>query len=231
MAESEITKMVERYAKRSRADARYSMLEPAVWQSVQERQRKLIAIFKSFLKKPIENATLLEIGCGWGMNLLELLRLGFRAENLIGNELLSDRIEGARYNLPPAVRLLPGDASTLPIPEASFDVVYQSTVFSSILDDAFQQRLAAEMWRWVRPGGGVLWYDFTYDNPNNPDVRGVTLRRVRELFPQGKMFATRLTLAPPISRLVTRLHPAAYTLFNVVPLLRTHVLCWIGKSE
>ena len=41
------------------------------------------------------------------------------------------------------------------------------------------------MWRWVRPGGGVLWYDFTFDNPRNPDVRGVPLARVRELFPHG----------------------------------------------
>ncbi len=105
----------------------------------------------------------------------------------------------------------------------------QSTVFSSLLDDAFQQRLADAMWAAVKPGGGVLWYDFTVDNPRNPDVRGVPLRRVRELFPGGELRARRITLAPPIARAVTRVHPSLYTLFNAVPLLRTHVLAWIAK--
>jgi hypothetical protein len=102
-------------------------------------------------------------------------------------------------------------------------------VFSSLLDDGFQQRLASVMWRWVKPGGGVLWYDFTFDNPGNPDVRGVPLVRVKQLFPQAQMTARRLTLAPPIARAVCRLHPALYPVFNALPLLRTHVLVWLQK--
>jgi hypothetical protein len=108
-------------------------------------------------------------------------------------------------------------------------MVMQSTVFSSLLDDAFSQRLADAMWRWTKPGGAVLWYDFTVNNPRNPDVRGVPLARLRELFPQGRITARRVTLAPPISRLVCRVHPAAYGLVNALPWLRTHVLCWIAK--
>jgi hypothetical protein len=87
------------------------------------------------------------------------------------------------------------------------------------------------MWSWVKPGGGVLWYDFTVDNPRNPDVRGVPLTRVRELFPEGDLRAQRVTLAPPLARAVVRVHPALYTLFNCVPLLRTHVLAWTAKPE
>ena len=30
----------------------------------------------------------------------------------------------------------------------------------------------------LAPGGGVLWYDFTVNNPRNPDVRGVPMKRV-----------------------------------------------------
>ena len=75
----------------------------------------------------------------------------------------------------------------------------------------------------------MLWYDFTVNNPRNPDVRGVPLARVRELFPHGHITTRRVTLAPPISRLVCRVHPAAYGLFNALPWLRTHVLCWIAK--
>src|SRR5881394_100304 len=206
--DSEVERVVQRYGRRTRKiNARYSMLDAAVWQSVQERQRILIRILNTHLNRQISEATLLEIGCGSGTNLLELLRLGFLPENLVGNELISARIEAARHQLPVTLRLIAGDATTLPFPDASFDVVYQSAVFTSLLDDRFQETLAAQMWRWVKPGGGVLWYDFTYDNPSNPDVRGVRLSRVRELFPNARLSAARVTLAPPISRWVTSIHP------------------------
>ena len=88
------------------------------------------------------------------------------------------------------------------------------------------------MWSWLKPGGAVLWYDFTFDNPRNPDVRGVPLARVRALFPAAlSVEARRVTLAPPIARRVARLHPSLYTLFNTVPALRTHVLAWIAKPD
>src|SRR5690606_20407090 len=118
-------------------------------------------------------------------NLLDLIRLGFRPEDLVGNELREDRLAEARACLPASVVLLAGDASALDLEDRSFDIVLQSTVFTSVLDDAFQERLAARMWSLVRPGGGILWYDFTWDNPRNPDVRGVSRRRVRRLFPGG----------------------------------------------
>jgi hypothetical protein len=150
-------------------------------------------------------------------------------ENRIGNELLSERAEVARKRLPAATKILVGDAAEIDLAEGPFDVVYQSTVFTSILDDGFQQKLADRMWALVNPGGGVLWYDFVYNNPRNPDVRGVLLRRIRELFPHGKIHHWKITLAPPIGRRVTRLHPALYSAFNLFPFLRTHVLCWIQK--
>ena len=116
------------------------------------------------------------------------------------------------------------------VPHASQEVVLVSTVFSSVLDPDFQQRLAAALWQWLRPGGAVLWYDFTYNNPRNPDVRGVPLPRVRELFPQSRITARRVTLAPPLARALVRVHPGLYGLFNSVPWLRTHILCWIEKT-
>jgi ubiquinone/menaquinone biosynthesis C-methylase UbiE len=135
----------------------------------------------------------------------------------------------ARQVLPPALALHAGDASQLDFRVGSQDIVFVSTVFSSLLDEAFQLRLADAMWRWVKPGGGVLWYDFTVNNPRNADVRGVPISRVRALFPQGRIQCRRVTLAPPIARAVTRVHPSLYTLLNILPTLRTHVLAWIAK--
>lgn len=228
--QSEAKAVAERYARR-RESGIYSMLRPEVWKSFQERQREILLLLRRHSRKPPEELQVLEIGCGTGSNLVELIRIGFNPANLVANELLPERAAAARVNLPSACRVIEGDATSLKLPEMSFDIVYQSTVFTSLLDPDFQQRLAACMWKWLRPGGGVLWYDFVYDNPSNPDVRGVPLKRVRELFPDGTLSFKRVTLAPPISRRVCRIHHRAYDIFNAVPLLRTHLLCWIGKPD
>ncbi len=229
---SETEEVVKRYAARAVLikDDRYSMLNPAVWQGVQERQRVLLQMLKQFSTKPLADLRVLEVGCGSGGNLLELLRMGFSPANLVGNELIPERSAAARLNLPEATKVFAGDALQLPFAQCSFDVVYQSTVFSSLLDANFQMQFANKVWSWVKPGGAVLWYDFTFDNPNNPDVKGVTLARIRQLFPEGVIHSRRVTLAPPISRRVCKLHPALYTVLNAMPLLRTHVLCWIKKK-
>jgi SAM-dependent methyltransferase len=227
----EVDAVRERYARRASTldPLRYSLLNDAALLSQQEKQRVLVRWIRECAIQPVENKRVLEVGCGNGSNLLDLMRLGFAPKNLVGNELLPERSEQARRMLPAAVTLLAGDAMQLDLSPGSFDVVMQSTVFSSLLDDEFQAKLAQGMWRWARSGGGVLWYDFVYDNPSNPDVRGVPVARVRTLFPEGRLWQWRLTLAPPIARRVTALHPHLYGLFNSLPFLRTHRLCWIQK--
>ena len=222
---SELDQIAQRYARRDTGD-RYSLLRPEVWRMWQERQRALLKLLAQRPGLPSEwRAT--EVGCGAGGNLLDMLRLGLLPHHLTGIELLPERLAGARMALPEGVRLIAGDASAVDVELASQDLVLQSTVFSSILDDALQQRVADAMWRWLRPGGAVVWYDFTVDNPRNPDVRGVPFARVRALFPQGRFTARRVTLAPPLARAL----PAAYGLLNLFPLLRTHRLVLIEKPR
>jgi SAM-dependent methyltransferase len=233
--EANETKAVRvRYARRQGDSRRYSLLTPAVLLAFQEKQRAMADLFIKIGWRDLSSVRLLEVGCGTGANLLDLLRFGFKAEHLQGIELLPASAEQARSVLPASVRITVGDAADPAgalIHTGSLDVVYQSTVFSSLLDDAFQQRLADTMWRYVRPGGGVLWYDFTVNNPRNRGVRGVPVKRIRQLFPEGALRLQRITLAPPIARLVTRLNPKLYSVFNACAWLRTHVLAWIEKSE
>ena len=231
MSESdEIQNIAKRYERRVNIPAnRYSRLNQAVNAMTQERQTALIQLFSSQGINDLSDLTVLEVGCGSGANLLELVQFGAEPENLAGNELLADRLMAARRRLPQAIQLFAGDAAQLPLPDASFDIVYQSTVFSSILDDDLQTSLAHKMWNMVRPGGGILWYDFIFDNPRNPDVRGVKVSRIRELFPDGDILIKKVTLAPPITRCVVPIHPALYGALNFFPFLRTHVLCYIKK--
>jgi SAM-dependent methyltransferase len=212
----ELQAVAERYARRTGAGL-YSPLRPEVWQTLQERQRVLLRLLAAHGVHDTGALRLVEVGCGSGGNLLELLRLGFAPRHLRGIELLPERHAAARAALPEAVALELGDASVARLEPGSQDLVLASTVFSSLLDRAFQHQLADAMWSWLAPGGAVLWYDVTFDNPRNPDVRGVPLPRV--------------TLAPPLARAVCRWHPALYTAFNALPLLRTHLLAWIEKPR
>lgn len=228
----EVDNIIARYARRRELDENiYCPLKPDVYMARQERERALLRWIRKCRLAPVKSKKLLEIGCGSGANFLEFLRLGFRPENMVGNEILPERIRAAREVLPNNLLLLPGNALELDIPVGSYDIVLQSTLFTSILDSEFQSELAQRMWEWVAPGGGVLWYDFIYNNPHNHDVRGVPLAQIRRLFPEGHLRHWRLTLAPPISRSVTRIHPAIYRVFNAIPIFRTHVLCWICKNK
>ena len=226
--EEEASEIVARYHRRTKHGL-YNPLRPEVYLAAQERHRRIAQGLVRHFGMDVGGLRALEVGCGAGGNLLELIALGFRPEHLIGNDLLPERIAVARERLPAAVTLLPGDALALDVAPGSLDIVYQSTVFSSILDAGFRAALAQRMWEWLRPGGAVLWYDFAFDNPANRDVRGVKPAEIRRLFPRGTVHARSVTLAPPIARQLAPVHPILYTLANAITLLRTHRLCWIIK--
>lgn len=207
---------------------RYSYTRPDVFLGAQHVDRVTWDLLKGSGIDDFAHVRLLEVGCGSGGNLLRFLRWGFSPEHLAGNELLEESASHARHLLPSATAIITGDARDLP--EDQFDIVYQSTVLSSILDDDFQTAIASKMWQLTRPGGLVLSFDFLFNNPSNGNVRKVTNSRLRELFPEGHLTSRRVNLAPPIARRVSRLRPV-YTILNAVPLLRTHSVCVIRKHE
>lgn len=218
----------ERYARRAALPAdRYSVFAPDVLRRAHAFERSLVHLLAAKGIRAPDSKTVLEVGCGEGINLLQLIRLGFNPARLIGNDLREDALSVARRILPSSVRFAAGEASGLDLGDESFDIVMQSTVFSSILDDTMQAAVATRMWTLTRPGGAVLWYDLARDNPWNRDVRGVPLERIRTLFPDAEITAQRITLAPPIARAA----PWLYGVLDALPFLRSHLLCWIAKRR
>jgi ubiquinone/menaquinone biosynthesis C-methylase UbiE len=178
---------------------------------------------------PLEGRTAADIGCGTGTWLLEFLQWGAEARNVYGIDLDDARIERARRRLPGA-NLEAGDARHLPWPSGIFDVVTQFTMFTSILEPDLKRAIAAEMLRVLKPGGAIIWYDFIFDNPRNPNVRGIKAPELRSLFPRCAVALTRLTLAPPLARLVVPVSWNLAELAEKVPFLRTHCLSAIVKA-
>jgi ubiquinone/menaquinone biosynthesis C-methylase UbiE len=177
---------------------------------------------------PLSGRRLLEVGCGSGNGLEILERFGARRERLAGIDLDPGRAAACSARFP-AADIRSGDASVLPWESGSFDLVFQSTVFSSILDPGMRRAVASEMLRVLAPGGAVLWYDFFVDNPANPNVRGIRRREIEALFPGCRVELRRATLAPPLAR---RIVPVSWTLAAVLEALRvfdTHHLASIRR--
>jgi len=226
----EETRIREAYARRQRgAQATYSFFSPSYVLQVQERERALLSMLSRHRMESFEEKKILEIGCGTGYWLRAFLQWGALPENVFGLDLLSERIEQARQLCPCDVHLECGNATALGLPEASFDLVLQSTVFTSILDLEMKDRIAIEMLRVLKPGGFVIWYDFFVDNPRNPDVRGVRKSEIHRLFPGCQIDLRQITLAPPIGRLVARYSPLVYMLLSRTKILCTHYLGLIKK--
>ena len=76
----------------------------------------------------------------------------------------------------------------------------------------------------VKEGGLLCIFDFAYDNPKNPDVRGVKRRELSELFHNlDFLIFEKVVLAPPISRRLTRLSlTLARLISTLLPIVRTH---------
>ena len=218
------------YAKRQKDDARYSYFSMGNLFEKQERERRLLTLLQRYGLAPLQTKTILEVGCGTGAQLREFMKWGARPENMTGIDLLVDDIAEARYVCPGAVKILHGNAAELAFPDATFDLVVQFTVFTSVLDALTKQQMASEMLRVLKDDGCIVWYDFHVNNPWNPDVRGIKRREISQLFPDCRIQLQRLTLIPPLVRLLAPYSWLACYVLGKIPWLCTHYLGLIAKE-
>ncbi len=189
-----------------------------------ERELKYLEILKKNFNS-FNDIKLLEIGAGGGGNLLFFHRAGIPWSNIYANELQQDRAIVLKEKTG-TTNISVGDALELNFNEL-FDVILQSTVFTSILNQDFKQSLAEKLLNMLKPEGFILWYDFKYNNPTNHDVKGVGKKEIHQLFHKAaKIEYFNVTLAPPIGRRIGKLYHLVNLLF---PILRTHLIAVIHK--
>jgi len=198
---------------------------------VHERFATTLRLLRTHGFHPLGGLRILDVGCGDGMQLRQFVQWGANPRDLAGIDLVEERVRRATA-LAAAMDIRMGSATALPWPDASFDLVCQETVFTSILDKGMHRQVATEMARVLKPGGAVLWYDFVYDNPRNPDVRGLPSQEISALFPGFAAHLERITLAPPLARrLPAGLLPIVYPLLAALPFLRTHRIGLLVKPQ
>lgn len=102
-------------------------------------------------------------------------------------------------------------------------------MFSSVLNEAFREAIAKEMWRVLKPGGCIVWFDFIC-NPFNPNTQGMGKRDIRGLFPQAQWaYCKRIGLAPPIARLVSRISGELVIMLEKLVVLNAYYLVMLRK--
>ena len=228
-AATEETRIRQAYSRRSTIAGRYTCFEPSHLLLLQQLERRILQRLTSHDIRSLEAKKILEIGCGSGHWLREFIKWGANPENLTGVDLLTERIATARRLTVPSVTLLCENAAELNFADSYFDIVFQFTVFTSILDQKVKAQVSSEMLRVLKPNGLVLWYDFFLNNPRNPDVCGIKRQEIEGLFPGCRIHLEKVTLLPPLSRRIVPHTWLAASMLSTIPWLCSHYLGTIQK--
>ena len=200
----------------------YSWFNPANLFTIQQRQRSLLSLLKNNHFMDLPAYSILEIGCGSGGVLTELLSLGADPYHVFGIDLLLNRLQEAHHRLPVS-GLVNADGQRLPFPNKSFDLVFQYTAISSILDRKLRQNIAQDMLRVLRSGGLILSYDF-WLNPTNNQTRGIRPIDIRQMFPNCSYKFQKITLAPPLARRIVPISWGLAHLLESLKIFNSHYL-------
>ncbi|QOY92615.1 class I SAM-dependent methyltransferase [Massilia sp. UMI-21] len=212
-----------------RALRRYERLRPEVLQQSADRTRALGAMLRKTVGPNLAALRVLDVGCGTGSFLRQLIDWGASPHKLTGTELLPERLELARLRTAQGVHWHLGGLDSLA--DGSVDLVTAHTVFSSILDEATRQALAGDMWRMLRPGGWCMVFDFRYNNPRNRNVRKLTRAELDRLWPARERHYRTLLLAPPLARALAGLPGLVHEgLAALLPPLRSHFVYMVRKD-
>lgn len=108
--------------------------------------------------KSLEDKWILDVGCGNGYWLRQILELGADPEKVFGIDLTSERFkQGVGKN--PRIKLITSDARSLPFADLVFDLVIQNVCFMTIPLEQDRRQVATEMSRVLARGGYIYWWD------------------------------------------------------------------------
>lgn len=203
--------------------APYAVLDAAERYIHETRDRALFALLSRRGIDRLDGLRILELGCGEGALMRTLRHHG--ADRVAGVEIDRGRAARAGARAPVAV----ADATRLPYRDGSFDLAFAFTVLSAIRDRDGRRFTVEEAMRALRPGGLLVIYDF-WINPLNRRARPLGVRELRDLAGPRSVEIERVTLAPPIVRLL-RGRAWLCAPLERATFLRTHHLTAIAKES
>lgn len=224
-----IQKVYQHYNDTDIPKKRWDMKNPGNIKIESERATAILQLFKKNDFLPLHNLKILDIGCGVGKNLANFLNWGANPNNLFGVDLLQDRIDLAKKNLR-EINFFHMNAEELEFKDEYFDLIIVFTVYSSILEKQMLLNVTSQINRVLKKNGAVLWYDFRYDNPRNSNVRGVSLKQIKNYFVNYEYNIQSISVYPPLVRKLGSINYLIYPLINRIYFLRTHYLGLLTKK-
>jgi ubiquinone/menaquinone biosynthesis C-methylase UbiE len=135
------------------ADKAITLGHPSyIWREGQERRLNLIRHYTT-----LENATIVDVGCGIGMYVKHLRDF---SDSVYGVDVDLDRVQEASRDLP---NIKQGSAEVLPFDDKMFDIVLSHEVLEHVGND---RQAVCEAFRVLKPGGRLVvfvpnrWYPY-----------------------------------------------------------------------
>jgi len=125
--------------------------------------------------------TVLYVGVGGGMELLQFAYFSRRPGAVIGVDVVTEMLDASRHNMRTAeeqndwfrrdfIDLREGDALRLPVADASVDVAAQNCLFNIFQTDDLRRALR-ETYRVLKPHGRLVMSDPTCEQPMSDELR------------------------------------------------------------
>ena len=186
----------------------------------QHFERDLIGALAQHGFHELSSYRILDVGCEDGAFLRRLLVFGAHAHRMAGLDPLPERVVEAKRKLS-RLDVRPGTPNHLPFEPASYDLVFQRGILSTIQSAAERMQVASELARMAKPGGLVVSYEPRGDRPPRllagEGGWGVRAGELAVLFPGFTLDVRRVTLHPPLAR---ALAPRSWLLCELLTTLR-----------
>ena len=207
-------KIIEHYQRRLQGNpnSSFSWKRPNSHHQMAVFLRNIAHAFNTINIDDLDNHYILDIGCGNGNLLNNLITWGANKRKLYGTEVSPCMRQRASDNLPAEVKVLQPDLAKI---NQKFSIIFINTVLSSITDKDDRKKLLNDAERLLAQNGILVIFDMRYENPWNNNTCKVSLKEIlRTLAHLEYVYRKRLILLPMISRVLAR-----YKLFFLIELI------------
>ena len=197
---------------------------------IEKQKFDLVNRFVRSTYEELNNLKVIEIGCSSGNMINILKKVGINDKNIFGIDIRSERLKLTKKKYPRS-NIITMNATNITFGNDSFDIITVFTLFSSIIDPDIRKNIAEEIIRILKPGGVILFYDVRYNNPFNKNLVAIRMREIKKLFPKMQFKVERVTILPPLVRMLGKANSHLYKYLSSINFLNTHYFIKIKNND